>query len=210
MPPLTKSRLVIPEDFCKVTVHMTTPHSLHPASWGFGIETDDVSAVCDAVGDALVDPADSFQDRLYAGYTIDRVTARSNSETAEKPLSLPGLGVNADLVTPAVAARGKLSTTTAGRRGSGRWYWPGVLAESDVQNSGEIDSLAVASITDVANDFRDNLATQLPTLRVFLLHSYSWPYDDPDPGEPVGFPAPSLVTASACQVFVATQRRRQR
>ncbi len=208
MPPLKSSRRVLPAGYAAVELKLTGPNTPHPPSFGFAVDSDVFADVSAAVSDWLTVMGDSFLERLYTPYTVDRMILRSSAATEEYPLSLPGVGVGAALVTPAVSALIKTITATPGKRGNGRMYWPGCLDEADVDNAGTILAATRTSLQAVA----DNLYTTLVTasLGLVLLHSYSWTYGDPDPGPPMGFPAPSVVTAMSASGMVATQRRRQR
>lgn len=210
MPPVLSSRLVIPENFSHVTVLMNSPASTHPPSFGFGVDSEDTDLVGGAVGVWLGTATTGFLANLHAAYSVERVIVRTATNgTGEGQIQQPGGLVGDDLLTPAVAALVKLVTATAGRRGRGRMYWPGVLGDGDVDNAGYID---LDARYDELQACVDELVTQLDgeSLTMCVLHSYSWPYGDADPGPPGGFPAPSPVTGATVQRVVATQRRRQR
>jgi hypothetical protein len=83
-----------------------------------------------------------------------------------------------------------------------------VLEENDIDEAGRIISGTVTSLQAVADYLVTALGDQ--SIGMAILHSYSWPYGDPDPGEPVGFPAPSLVDTLIAESLCATQRRRLR
>jgi hypothetical protein len=208
MPPVNKSRRVLPADHCAITIAMSGPMALHPPSFNFAVASADFGDVGTAVGLWLGHATVGFLANLHIDYSVERLILRTSTGTAEVATSSPGGLIGVDLVTPAVSMLVKATTEAAGRRGSGRMYWPGVLGDGDVDNAGRIETGRLGEIQDCCDDLFDTL--EAASLVPVLLHSYSWPYGDADPGPPVDFPDPTPVTAFVGQSVVATQRRRQR
>jgi len=98
--------------------------------------------------------------------------------------------------TPQVSYLIRKRTADGGHAGSGRMYWPGVIA-SAVDNDGTVHSGTVTSIQDSFNQFHQDMTDVNATL--VLLHGADSPIEDP-----------SEIVIFTCDTKVATQRRRLR
>jgi hypothetical protein len=103
-------------------------------------------------------------------------------------------GASINSVPPNTAVLVSKTSSTPGRAGRGRYYWPFAANEADVDESGLWGSASVANFQGAQTDFLADLSTaEVP---MAILHSASG--------------APSNVINLSTQSLLATQRRRLR
>lgn len=95
------------------------------------------------------------------------------------------------------AALIRKATAAAGRRNRGRWYWPYVLRETDVDDVGNLTSSRISALNSALNSFLVGLAGASTQVLPEVLHNDST-ID------------PTRVTGMTCEPVLATQRRRLR
>jgi hypothetical protein len=89
----------------------------------------------------------------------------------------------------------KKVTELAGRANRGRFYFPGLLDDADVEDDGTVNPSTVTAFQGVMDNFVDDLATS--GLPMAILHRD-------------GAATPTIVTGLQVESQVATQRRRNR
>lgn len=101
------------------------------------------------------------------------------------------------------------NTNRAGRRNRGRMFVPGA-GEDETEASGALTAPSLVRWTEYADGvfgLADGPTTNLGD--AVILHSYVWT-GDVDPGPPVGFPVPTVITSLTVDPMIGTQRRRMR
>jgi len=93
----------------------------------------------------------------------------------------------------------KKTSATGGRKGRGRFYLPWSVADSGVNDIGQIDPGDVPEYQALADSFLEDLASDSPPAPMVILHD----------SEGAGIePSPSVVLALTVDPLIATQRRR--
>lgn len=90
----------------------------------------------------------------------------------------------------------------AGRRYRGRWYWPGLLSDADVDEAGGILSTRVTAIQADMDTILANVIAHANVDNMVILHA--WDPEDPPPVTP----GPTTVVVLQVDNLIATQRRR--
>jgi len=141
----------------------------------------------DAADNVLASYIDAFQGLTADNVRIERVSLYVGSATS--PGSVDSLGDGADglrdeLMAPiAMAPIVRKVTATLGRSGRGRMFLPGVLADADVDQGGNIESGSLGVFQDAVEQFFTNLLTADPAMELIpvLLHSEDSPSTTPTP-----------------------------
>jgi hypothetical protein len=112
---------------------------------------------------------------------------------------------------PQIAVLVQKNTNLGGRRGKGRFFWPGI-PETDVDTGGVMRSGVAASWQEMFDTFLDDLSSNDVAMHVLHDPSTHWVLVDGQPRRVpnVGSvpPAPTPVTSLTVKSVVATQRRR--
>lgn len=181
----------IPAGYSRVTFEYAARSSMgSQIVFGFGAATDP--------GDAFLDVCEewwteSLKLRTSAAYRLERIEMRNDVSVLDRTIGETGQ-LAGDVAPPNTAALVKLTTGLIGRENRGRLYLPGCLLDTEVTDTGTIDSTALASIQGVM-DYLVALMVDATTPAV-ILHS--------------GVGAPTQVTNVQVQSVAATQRRRLR
>jgi hypothetical protein len=187
--------LVIPAGYSEVVVQISSLIPGKVNSFSFGVnDTPGGASQAQITSWLSTAAAGNFRHALYSQYQVVGYEMRDATTSVFVPLGVAGNGVAAGLMPPGVSPLLKKQSGLIGRANRGRMYWPGCLAEADVNNDGTLPSAVISSLTTDAV----GLITKLHTVSkdVYLLHNSAL--------------APTLVTTIQCQGTVATQRRRQR
>lgn len=207
MPHIT-GRTVIPSGFHQVIVSVTSADLPRgPASFSFGTEGAGGDTIS-AVNTWLTHDTAGLEARMYSQYTVVGFDLLTETTLDPQVINNPGTASAANLMPPNVCALINEKTGERGKRNRGRMYWPGVLAEADVDNAGAIDPTTIENLQETAEFLQTALDSNDCTL--VILHRYTWPTGDPDPGPPAGFPDPTPVATIVASGTAATQRRRLR
>jgi len=182
---------VIPVGFARITFEYGAVSTLgSQVCWGIGVSRDPNSAT-------LADVREWAEDLLLPAtsdaYELQRIVMRNDVNVIEEVLN--NFGASPDQVSPPnTALLVKLTTDLIGRKNRGRMYIPGVLRDTEVNNSGVIQGAALDALEPVITGlFTALLITEAEPV---ILHS--------DESEP------TPVTGGTASAQVATQRRRQR
>ena len=164
----------------------------------FTFATTDLGSINIGVGSAfynwLKSPGTgSFHDELSNQYEVKEYQIQSDTSDITIPVLTAGSLTSSDLEPPSVCALVKKETGLRGRHNRGRMYWPGVLAESHVDNAGGITSARVASLQTCADAMLTALAADDAQMSVL---------------DGLGDAVP--VTTLTAESIVASQRRRIR
>lgn len=137
---------------------------------------------------------DSIIPILSFNWTITSISVTTDTGYYEEPVQLTGLS-NVSTPPPNVTLLVRKTTGLRGRANRGRNYWPGLLTETDVFNTGAIDPTKVESIQTIL----EGIGEILYTAGYFGCILHSNPALDPTP-----------ITSIVVESKVATQRRRLR
>lgn len=194
--------LDIPEDYAQVT--HTVRHQTLSRSWAFtyGINFS-----------TYAEPPTTLAAILYSLYVGNLGTRTDNNLVFEQCIVRANVGTIDPLtivytdtdtgslsfngVSPNTAVLVSKVTGVGGRRNKGRMFLPGLLANSDVGETGLLGGAQLTAIQADVNDWFDVLETNATPM--YILHN--------DP--PVGV-TPTLVSALTVEPLAATQRRRMR
>lgn len=182
---------VIPPTYSRVTLEYApaSPMGSNLVT-GFGVDTPP--------GDVLLDKVEQWWDeslklRTSNKYTLLRIEARNDVSVEDRTIGETGALLD-DPAPPNTAALIRFGTGLVGRQYRGRMYLPGVLLDSEVSDSGTINSTVQASLLGTMLYLKDLLdsADYAPV----ILHS--------------GVGTPTTISSINVETSVATQRRRLR
>jgi hypothetical protein len=151
-----------------------------------------------------------FQTRMGVGWRYEgvRVTYKllATEYGAELTPSPPPLGTLAAPAPPQVAMVVRKTSSLVGRRYKGRFYVPGMLIDSAIDDAGLLIPGTVTSMQTLFNSFLTGLAAPATALEaqvaLCIVHT--------PPKNGAATPAPNRVQSLAVQSLTATQRRRIR
>lgn len=172
-----------------------------------------IEDVATEFGTALV--ASTLMAHLTNDVAITSITVKLGpDETGPmhvESVSIPGTQ-NVTMQTPNTCYLVRKSTASGGRRGSGRWFIPGV-PEASVEDNGNLGAgIAAAIQTDLTALLNNMVGSELP-LALEHFDETVWELDNGQPRRipvPDTAPDPTLLTALTIDPRVATQRRRLR
>ena len=200
--------LIIPDGFAQMVIAHRHSAFSREALVTFGVSL--VGTPTSADVDALVDAYDSAY-----GSAIDDNVTMGPGELIVGSLSGENLvisGTTTEVGSQAGTAglnQGQAllihkRTLRGGRRGRGRMYIPWLLLESQVSDTGVIDSAYLATLQTASNTFLNNIAALAAFDDMRLLHSESG--DDVENPSVPG--SPNAVTSLTVDPIVGSQRRR--
>jgi len=128
---------------CILTVQGPGPKPMHTS---FAIHSDDLAAIAAVVGPWVGDTSDGYAHILYSQYSVIAVDLLTDTDRIHDATIVTGDGTAAAVMPPQVTPVVKLSVTARGRGLQGRMFVPGVLAEVDVDDGGNIIDATVNSI----------------------------------------------------------------
>ena len=158
--------------------------------WGLGVSRDPNGATLDDVEEwatTILLPATSD------AYFLERIVMRNDVNVIERLIGEPG-ELTDQVTPPNTALLIKLTTDLIGRKNRGRMYLPGLIRDTDCNNSGIISVGAMNDLASVTTSLFTALA--ITEAEPVILHS--------DESEP------TPVTGGSGSNVLATQRRRQR
>lgn len=186
--------IVIPAGFAQTTCFFSSSaidggEAVVTHGWSLG--TNSLDQLAQEWADAVSTGIDGY---LHTGYSFTGVRAITALADDTYPGSGPGLR-SGDASPPNICVLEKKGTALRGREHRGRAYWPGLLIDGDVDDSGGIDNgryvLLVALFTAMYT------AMSTAGFQPYILHNS-------------GATAPTEVTTATPDPKVATQRRRLR
>jgi hypothetical protein len=153
------------------------------------------------LGDCTTEVAGDISDALQTLWTavgsthLTPTSLIGRSSTTEVTIPLVITGSSTDpMPSPGVALLVQKRTGLSGRANRGRSYWPGIISEARVDDSGQISSDTLASLVEAFEAFKLAMAEGPGGLAIF--------HSDGSAG--------TVVTSYIPQGTVATQRRRLR
>lgn len=172
-------------------------------TFGLNVEsasTFDLGLAATEISDAWQATIRTIQDN---DITLDRVRIETVDRSLEAPVALAG-SASITGPPPNVTALTSYKSFGKGRRNQGRSYWPGLLAENDIDERGVVlNTRLVTVFTQVGAFF-----TAVETIPEVI--SQSIPQSTyPEQKTPPNIPWPN-VTSRQISPLVATQRRRLR
>lgn len=188
--------IVIPAGFCQVTFEFAIPT---PAG------TKKAYTTCgsgDAGGSDLVDIANLWRGVCWTGHlgpdtndnvTLLRVYAVNAASSGEVPV-FDGGGRSGATSPPNVSSLIQKRTNLRGRENHGRFYWPGLLLDSEVADNGTVEGTRFTNLTASFDEIFNELVAA--DVQPFILHNSAT--------------APTPITSFVYQPVIATQRRRLR
>lgn len=207
---------VIPDDFGQVNLYFTGTGLPNGAQITFGVSVGALTpgTVCTQVQAALT--AGAFASMYTSGISLVKVRAKNgpgeDGPFAELGLSIPGTNVG-NVSASAASYLIRKNTLYGGRRGSGRFYWPGV-PEDVMEADGTIKAASRTGFDTKLAAFLASLTTN--SIPMYLLHGPEYKWDIDSNGQPRrvpqggAVPPPSLVQSLVCDSRPGTQRRRNR
>ena len=186
----------IPAGFCQVVFEFAIPtpggSKLAYSTCGSG----------DGDGGSLLDVAQAWYNDVWTlhllGDTAENVTLMrvfAQNEASSSEVNVLENGVRSGATSPPnVSSLIQKRTAFRGRENHGRFYWPGLLNDSEVADNGVIDSTRFVNLKESWEQIFDALVGD--ELQPFILHN-----SDTDP---------TPVTNFVYQPVIATQRRRLR
>lgn len=200
--------VLIPDGYAQVTLNWTNVFTSRVYSTVLGVKQDDATA--DEIGETVSTAwSTSLKDPLDASISLSTLTIRVGPSTGpdpglaiDYPVNLPGNEAMSGVPCNSALLVKKL-TAFGGRANRGRNYWPGLLAEGNVDEVGNVESSHVSYLQGIFLDFFGKLGsgndvTTSPCPLVIL-------HDETSPTT-----TPRLVVAVQVQPLIATQRRRVR
>jgi hypothetical protein len=151
----------------------------------------------------LVDPVESITN---VNWTYEKLTVRLQGLAPDLQFFEHLETVQGDAIAasqPAnIATLVRKRTNVSGRRHRGRWYWPGLLTDADVDETAGILPAKVSTLQTAFSLVLSNIQGHANVDQMVLLHSYET--DPPAPNQA----APTPIGVLAVDNLIATQRRR--
>lgn len=189
--------LVIPAGFAQCTFGLFLNGRAKPFSFSIGasLGADEESlAVQLATWFGGIVGGD-FATKLANAYTTDHVEVLGHTALAYKSIVTAGQNNN-QMMSPGVAAKVKKITGLAGKANKGYMFWPGVLEQSHISDSGTIDAFEVGQLTTILGGLVTAMAVD-GSAPVILHHEHS------------STTTPTPVTGFSIAPLARSQRRRQ-
>lgn len=189
--------MIIPEGYSQVNLVFVGDNLPTGAQVTFGISNENDQTPAQVGADVITALVSSqVMDLFGDDEAITSIHVKNGPNDtgpfADVPTNLPG-ALTTNIVTPNVAILVKKVTQLGGRKGAGRFFWPGTT-ESSVGSDGTVDGGSLTSLETAFGTFLEDLTTNV--IPMVLLHNDST--------------TPSLVTSLAPAAIAATQRRRMR
>jgi hypothetical protein len=159
----------------------------------FGISIGSVP-LTDAADDVKTAIDTNFTGDFLAPFNLAHIALRSATEEQDRTLSLTASS-KSNPASPSTSLLVKKVTELAGRANRGRFYFPGLLDDADVEDDGTVNPSTVTAFQGVMDNFVGDLA--IAGLPMAILHRD-------------GAATPTIVTGLQVESQVATQRRRNR
>ena len=168
----------------------------HTNSWSFAVDAEPTQLVADGSITAWLSglTSNDFLAAVYSQYTVEQVEYRDATTALIDTIGLAGTGSAANLMPPQVSALIRKNSSLIGRANRGRMYWPGVLAEADVDNAGSVVGATVTSLQGRADELQSLIEGDSHLM--VILHADG--------------STPTTVSSLVCEPVSATQRRRLR
>lgn len=151
--------------------------------------------------------SDAWQARFRAltdsDWTLERIRLEDATRSVEVPVVLAGT-LSATAPPPNTSVLFSYKAIGKGPRNRGRNYWPGVLAEGDIDERGVVNPARVPALTTAMNGFFTDIEAVTGIESQAIVQSTY-----PDQATPPQDPWPNVVTRTI-GALVATQRRRLR
>lgn len=194
--------VIIPTGFAQVTMHWVGPFDSGRAATVFGLGHTDppfipLLGVCNVVRDAWVNELAALTD---ANVSLDSVEAIDATDSAEISVGVAG-GEDGNLVAPNVALLVRKVVPGRGRRRQGRMFWPGVVFQGGISETGTLLGGNQAAFQAAFDAWYAAISTDLSTDMVILQNSE---------GETPPITPPPPVASLFVEAKVASQRRRLR
>lgn len=185
----------IPDGFAQVVIQIDGPsatgvhHGVVTCGTGgvAGFTLDQVAGFwVEALGDS------NIWENMHEAYQGRTVTVFTETEGAVRTILTPSTRTGA-ASPPTVSTLCRKVTNLRGHANQGRWYWPGLLLDSEVDDSGNIST---GVLSDLQTNFDDMLASLVGNeVQPFILHN--------DPGVD-----PTPISSFLVERTIASQRRR--
>lgn len=200
--------LVIPVGFCEAAMELRNSGDPDPWYVTWGMDVSDAGGDYNAVGAAAIAAwQDSFGPSLRTTTTTMGVRLTIGQDGTDNLIVFVPDGTNGtstdDKLPQNCALLVSKNSALGGRKNRGRFFIPGILAESSVNDVGVIGSGTVTSF----QGFADNMLTDLtagvggnPSVPMYILHNDTGPSTI----------APTAVSSLSVSATISTQRRRLR
>lgn len=204
--------LVIPPGYGLATWHFKHTAAVRPWVVTCGVDLSDAAGNFTAAAtqlSAAITQATTIIDSLDTSQVYTHFTLKVGADGGTGPLievTRGDVGADAKDTPPMnLAILVRKTTAFGGRRGRGRMYWAGLLAEAGVDELGIITSSVVTSLqtrfTNVYNHMVNGIGGSPISSPPVILHDSTGAGTEP---------APYPVTSFAVQALCGTQRRRMR
>lgn len=177
---------------------------------GFEVSGAELTDLGDVAGAVAVAWVEHLAEQTDTQVVLDTVRVVTETAAGELAVGTAG-GVDLSDAPPQVATLVRYATPVRGRRGRGRSYLPGLLANSHISSQGIISTPRLEVIQASVDSFFGQLETDLAAQLSQVILQHTTPVG---PGAPVN-PSPPLdpppaVSSRSVDSRVATQRRRLR
>jgi hypothetical protein len=189
--------LVIPAGYAEVIFSVAFPNRFKPFSFSIGahLGTTEGTLATNLATWFFGTGAHDFVTVLSNTYTAQQIEVIGHTAAAFAVDPTVGLATAAHL-PPGCAAKLQKQTSTRGRANRGSMFLPGVLPESDVDNTGTLDGALITLLNDVGAALLSAMGTD-GSEPVILHHALS------------SVTTPTLIADLSCHSLVHSQRRRQ-
>lgn len=169
-------------------------------TWGMGSNEPPEITANEAAVAARNAWTDVMRGQMDQQITLQEIVVTTSQQRAVIPVGEAGTQ-NRTLPPPNTSLLVKKSTALRGRRAQGRNYWPGLVGENSIEESGFLLPGDVTALQNAINSWSSQLIIDVGHPFVILQNSE---------GETPPLSPPPPVIAQTVQAKVATQRRRLR
>jgi hypothetical protein len=193
----------IPEDYAQVNYRFSTPNLNQVAEITHGIQFDVTTPDLDQTADDLMDAWDTaWGSTLSNQWALVGVDVRANLggsdlEVGTSSLTAQTGGDVAQPPPPNVAVLIQKRSSFAGRANRGRFYFPPIIGEGQVNGAGTIDPTVLGARNVIAANWLAAVVAVTGVQAMVILHTEAGPL-------------PRVVQSLVVDSRVATQRRRLR
>lgn len=182
--------LVIPPGFGLASIILTGPEGTQPYVTTIGVGLADAGGDFVGVANRVFDSYASVFDTLTNDKLIfDRVSLLVGSDggngSVDSDLAPRQAVRSVDMAPTAMSLIARKNTAVLGRRGRGRMFIPGVLADGDVMATGAIEAASKPIFEDALEEFLTSLSLVGPSIYPiappYLLHSEGASSTSPSP-----------------------------
>lgn len=168
---------------------------------GFGADLGpDPTPLLEFAGDVALAVANHLVGQYHVLQRLTGVYVANETSSVRWEANLPGSRAN-DQNPASISVLTTYRTSRKGPRGRGRSYWPGMVADGDVNSEGNLSTARFNEVSTAIDNFFGEIEEITP--QVILQR------DEPDQVTPPISPPPVVLTRQT-QARVATQRRRLR